>query len=186
MTQHIVYFRDNNFIIEIMTNEILPISNKIINENYCDYITNEFNVINIEKIIKEYINCTTNYEINKTYKIKQIVSKSKEKISMLSCFEIPYHQNYKNQYKCWYSNGTLKEIYFNNSGNIDGLYRAYYDNSNIKYECNYKSGKKYGISKYFRENGTLYYESNFVDDIKKGKEKYYDESGNILDIFIYE
>ena len=25
MTSHIVYFRDNNFIIEIMTNEILPI-----------------------------------------------------------------------------------------------------------------------------------------------------------------
>ena len=180
----IAYFRDNHNIIKITTDNLKLISEIPYDLQYCDYSVSQFKVINIEKIIEN--NNKSTYEINKEYYENKIVYVSYEKVYMLSCFDIPYNIIYNINYKNWYPNGQICEIYFNKSGLIDGKYIAYYNNGNIKIEGNYQNGYKQGKYKYYRQDGTLYYISNYVNNIKNEKKIYYDTNGNITEVFVYK
>jgi len=179
---YIAYFRDNLNIIKISTNELHLMCEKPYNLYYCEYSVSEFIVINIHKIIE---NNNINYEINKKYNEIKSVSISYEKMSMLSCFDIPYNIKYENNYKSWFSNGHIFEKYFNKSGLIDGKYMAFYDNGNIKIEGNYSNGLKNGIFTYYHDDGKIYYISKYINNLKNGEEIYYDVYGNISKIFVY-
>jgi antitoxin component YwqK of YwqJK toxin-antitoxin module len=94
----------------------------------------------------------------------------------------PRHEEYKE----FYSNGTIKEYGVLNKFVYNGFRKSYYQNGNLQCDCNIKNGKRDSINKSHYENGQLQAILFFNNGKEDGKEIWYYENGQFKGELVYD
>lgn len=132
------------------------------------------------------ISCkTTDYQNNKDQKKDKKTLTNSENVSTEEHYEngklkkTGYYNSegqQEGEWKEYYKNGSIKEIYFFKNGNLTQEWKEYYENENIKKLRNITSGEW----KEYYENGNIKNDGNFpLTGLPTGKWNYYHINGEL-------